>query len=107
MHVLYDPKSSPLPSAWSGRLASAATALEVKRLTTLRVRVDGPYSFRSLTATARAFSSIVLIGGGVGITPLMSLFDTLLLQAEAAASSVSVATCVGGLMRALQNSEVE
>merc|ERR1711924_92325 len=58
------------PGTWSGTLAACARAG-----TELTVCVDGP--FGSLSIQPTAFKSLVLIAGGVGITPMASILGHL------------------------------
>jgi len=61
----------------------------------LTVSMDGPYG---LPLDCSEFDSIVLVGGGIGLTPCKSIFETLL-NSTAARGKASIRTASSGLKK--------
>ena len=62
---------------WTGRVAALAAALSSSmkgHLTRLVVNIDGPYG---APLSVRDYSSILLVAGGIGITPMHSIYKHL------------------------------
>jgi ferredoxin-NADP reductase len=77
------------PGSFAARLAALA-ALTPKPV--LRVRVDGAYGGPRLQL--HSYTAVVLLAGGVGITPFASICNDLVAAAHAGDSALSAATLV-------------
>jgi predicted ferric reductase len=69
---------------WTGRLYTLAQELDslqnwekVEKLRSLRVAIDGPYG---VPLRVSEYTHILMVAGGIGVTPLMAVFRQLYLQ---------------------------
>lgn len=89
VHIQRSPQSN---NSWTNELAMLASSVASghvgsrSALEDLTVVVDGPYNSLSVSMNNK-FENIVLVAGGIGITPLMSIFEETLNTIEHAVES--------------------
>jgi len=72
--VVFHVKALGGPSSWTSSLLAAAKKSSDG---TLSVKIDGLFGHNATSALAKPRTAVVLVGGGVGVTPLLSILADL------------------------------
>ena len=85
--VVFHVKALGGPSSWTSSLLAAA---KESAGGTLSVKIDGFFGHNATSALAKPRTAVVLVGGGVGVTPLLSILADL---SEQPSTNVSLVWC--------------